>query len=118
MSKPGDPRKGRAYREAVQLMWIRWQEAGNGTMCHICGHQGATEADHIVTIADDPDQVPHWSRFRPSHGVNPRGGHPGPCRHPDCIAINNGAPRPCNQQRGKSSLAEQPTPTMYTTKRW
>jgi hypothetical protein len=118
MSTPGDPRHGYAYRLAVALMWIRWEEAGNGTMCHICGHQGATEADHLVTVAEDPNQAHHWTTMRPSHGVNPRAGHPGPCHHPDCLAINNGKPRACNQGRGKGSLADQARPDTYTTKRW
>jgi hypothetical protein len=112
------PRRGRPYRTAVALMWARWQEAGNGTMCHICGHQGATEADHLDPIADSPNQVPHWTRIRPAHGVNPRGQHDGLCRHPDCHAIDN-RPRACNQTRGAKPLTADTRPAVpKTTRKW
>jgi len=118
MTTKSDPRQGYAYQRAVRLMWAHWAEAGLGTMCHLCGHQGATEADHLETIADNPDQIPHWSRMKPAHGVNPRNGHPGPCSHPDCLAMNNGRPRACNQGRGKGAVDDVPQPATYTTRRW
>ena len=108
------PRKGRPYRTATERMWAEWAAAGRGTNCHLCGHPGATEADHVNAIRDNPAQVPHWTAIRPAHGVNPRGGHPGPCSHPDCLALNSGKPRACNQARGAGDRPAPPQPHQHT----
>jgi len=55
-----------------------------GTICHLCGHGGATDADHLVPISVDSDQPIDPHTMRPAHGVN---GCP-TCR------------RKCNQSRG------------------
>jgi hypothetical protein len=104
-------------------MWINWAASGKGTMCHLCGHQGATEADHDSALATDPNQPVSWKLLKPAHGVNPKDGRPGPCSHPDCLAINNGQPRPCNQVEGAKRKARQipqrPTDrSLYTTRKW
>ena len=66
-----------------------------GTVCHICGHGGAREADHLVPLAVDPDQPVDPHAMRPAHGSN----HP--CRQ--CTGAN-GKPRKCNQERGTRPL--------------
>lgn len=66
-----------------------------GTTCHLCGHAGAYEADHLDPIALDPDQAPDPHRMRPSHGTT------APC--PECVGAS-GEPRKCNQERGARML--------------
>lgn len=118
------PRVGRPYRIAVQLMWLNWAAAGRGTMCHLCGHQGATEADHVESLDRDPSQPVHWRLLKPAHGVNPKDGRPGPCSHPDCLALNNGQPRACNQVEGAKRRPKPAPPepqidrSLYTTRKW
>lgn len=64
-----------------------------GRTCHLCGHDGATDADLLIPQSVAPDQplTPH--AYRPAHGV--RG-----C--PTCG-------RKCNQERGA-----RPVNTMWT----
>jgi hypothetical protein len=59
-----------------------------GRICHLCGHDGATDADHLVAISIDSTQPVDPYLMRPAHGV--RG-----C--PTCG-------RKCNQQRGNKVL--------------
>lgn len=59
-----------------------------GRVCHICGHDGATDADLLVPRSIAPHQPLTPYAFRPSHGV--RG-----C--PTCG-------RKCNQERGAKPL--------------
>lgn len=66
-----------------------------GEVCHICGHGGATEADHLVPITVDPDQPVDPHLMRPSHGSS------APC--PVCVGAG-GKPRKCNQERGNKPL--------------
>lgn len=40
-----------------------------GDTCHICGHHGATTADHLVPISVWPDQPVDPHGMRPAHGV-------------------------------------------------
>lgn len=56
-----------------------------GTVCHICGHGGASEADHLTPLSIDPDQPISPHAMRPSHGSS--------ARCPTCG-------RACNQERG------------------
>lgn len=58
-----------------------------GTTCHLCGHDGATDADLLTPHRDAPAQAITHRSFRPAHGV-------GGC--PTCG-------RKCNQERGAQS---------------
>lgn len=62
-----------------------------GTICHICGHDGAGEADHLEAVALNPYQPVDPLLMRPAHGTS------APC--PVCIG-SDGTPRKCNQERG------------------
>lgn len=66
-----------------------------GTVCHICGHGEAYEADHLDPVALDPHQPVSPFRMRPSHGTS------APC--PVCVG-RDGTPRKCNQERGARPL--------------
>lgn len=87
------PRKGRPYRRARQQMFALF-----GTVCHICGHEGATDADHVEPIASNPDQRVTALALRPAHGV--RG-----C--PTCG-------RRCNQSRGAKPVEQ----LLRTSRAW
>lgn len=78
-------RTGRPYRRARALMF-----AAYGHMCHLCGHPGATDADHLVPISVDSTQPVDYRLMRPAHGV--RG-----CTY--CPTVD-GRLRKCNQSRG------------------
>lgn len=67
-----------------------------GTVCVICGHEGAGDAGHNVALATDPDQPLDPTTMRPTHGVLSR------C--PTCR-------RACNQEQGTRPLAEAAMPT-------
>lgn len=56
-----------------------------GHICHLCGHDGAYEADLIVPRAVAPHQPIHPDAYRPAHGTS--------CPCPTCG-------RKCNQSRG------------------
>lgn len=87
------PRKGRPYRRARQQMFEIF-----GDICHLCGHAGATDADHIVPVAVDRDQPVSAQDMRPAHGV-------GGC--PTCG-------RKCNQSRGARPVGA----TLRTSRAW
>lgn len=74
-----------------------------GYTCHICGHPGANEADHLTPISVDPHQPVDPYLMRPSHGGR-RG-----C--PYCPRTR-GKPRRCNQERGNRPLAGAYTPPL------
>lgn len=53
--------KSRAWRVEVRAMW--------GTKCHLCGHEGAYTADHLVPLSLWGNQ-PYDARIsRPAHGI-------------------------------------------------
>jgi hypothetical protein len=79
-------RTGRPWRRAKAQM-----QATYGDICHLCGHPGAGEADHLDALAIDPTQPIDWRRLRPAHGSNY------PC--PTCPG-NDRRGRACNQERG------------------
>ncbi len=60
-----------------------------GHTCHLCGHGGAGEADHLVPISLDVDQPIDPHAMRPAHGAN------SPC--PTCG-------RKCNTERGTKAV--------------
>lgn len=83
-------RTGHRHRRANANMFATY-----GRTCWLCGHEGATEADHLVPISVDPDQPVDADGRRPAHGSS------GPCTHPDCVK-RKGKPRSCNQERGNA----------------
>lgn len=60
-----------------------------GYTCHLCGHSGAGEADHLTPLSVWPDQPVAAELMRPAHGGNY------PC--PTCG-------RKCNSERGAKPL--------------
>jgi hypothetical protein len=57
-----------------------------GTICHICGHDGATQADHLIDARGDVDLFFNPELLRPAHG--------GRRKCPVCGIA-------CNQSRGR-----------------
>jgi hypothetical protein len=62
-----------------------------GDVCHLCGHGGAREADHLTPLSLDPDQPIDPYAMRPAHGGNGR------C--PTCQ-------RACNAERGNGEITK------------
>jgi hypothetical protein len=85
-------RAGRPYRRARGQMFAMY-----GTICWICGHDGAGEADHLVPISIYADQPVDPHAMRPAHGSS------APC--PVC-PLRNGEPRKCNQERGAGRVVK------------
>jgi 5-methylcytosine-specific restriction endonuclease McrA len=83
-------RAGRPYQRARRQMFAIY-----GTRCHLCGHEGAGEADHLVPISLDPGQPIDPHGMRPAHGAN------SPC--PTCGGK-------CNSSRGAGPIT-RPLPT-------
>lgn len=79
-------RTGRPWRRAKKQM-----HAIYGYTCHLCGHHGAGEADHLIPLDTWPDQPIDPHAMRPCHGSNY------PC--PVCRG-RGGKGRACNQERG------------------
>lgn len=67
-----------------------------GTVCWICGHEGAYEVDHLTRRADG-GAVFDLANLRPAHGSN------APC--PVCISPSTGKPACCNQSRNRRPRA-------------
>ncbi len=79
-------RKGRRWRRARAIC------LSISTVCHICGHEGAGEADHdpmprpkLIELGLDPDDPQY---LRPAHGSSSRCETCGQC---------------CNQVKGSGS---------------
>jgi hypothetical protein len=71
MGRPRNPNpraepKGARWREARAACFAMW-----GSTCHLCGHPGAGEADHIV-FTDDPALYFNPEILRPAHGHRSR----------------------------------------------
>lgn len=71
--------------------------AEKGTTCVICGHEGATESGHVVSLADDPGQALSSAGREPVHGTS--------ARCPTCG-------RACNQEQGRRHASEMFRPTL------
>jgi len=67
-----------------------------GGLCHICGHGGARQPDHVISIADRPDLAWKLENCRPAHGAP---GNPCPVCTAEC-----GRRVFCNQLRGAMSV--------------
>lgn len=87
-------RSSRKYQEARRQMFAIY-----GRTCHLCGHGGALEADHLTPLALDPDQPPDPHAMRPAHGVNGR-----------CTTCG----RACNQERSAGPI----TKLLKTSEDW
>ena len=82
---------GRPRARARAETFRRW-----GHICHLCGHEGANEVDHLGELryggsSYDP------ANLRPAHGSN------SPC--PVCISPTTGRARCCNQERNAKPRA-------------
>jgi hypothetical protein len=67
-----------------------------GDVCHICGHGGAGQADHLESTTEHPELIFVLANCRPAHGA------PGnPC--PVC-SVAAGTGIHCNQLRGGYSI--------------
>lgn len=75
-------RTGRRWRKARARMFAEF-----GTTCHLCGHEGATDADHLLPLHLAPSQPVDYRALRPAHGVA------------GCPVCG----RKCNQERSSSS---------------
>lgn len=84
MARPSKHRAGRPYRRAREQMFATY-----GDTCHICGHGGAGEADHLDPVSLAPDQPIDPHAMRPAHGAN--------ARCPTCG-------RACNTERGNKPI--------------
>jgi len=58
-------KKGHRWRTARALVL-----AASDT-CHICGHGGSTDADHVLPLSRFPDQPLDVALLRPAHGATP-----------------------------------------------
>jgi 5-methylcytosine-specific restriction endonuclease McrA len=87
--RPGN-RAGRTKRAVAEPRGKRWEQARAacfatwGTVCWLCGHPGATEADHIVRVLTHGPEYYDVTNLRPAHGTRSRCGQCG---------------RACNQSR-------------------
>lgn len=85
--------------------WRRWGAFAKsvidyyGGVCHICGHGGARQVDHLEPVTEKPELMWVLSNCRPAHGVNR--GKSNPC--PQCSAAA-GRKIHCNQLRGMGSV--------------
>jgi len=82
----GAHRTGRRARRVREQTFEEY-----GDICHICGHAGAGESDHVETLSSRPGQLLTVSGRRPAHGTS--------ARCPTCR-------RACNQERGASSMSK------------
>jgi hypothetical protein len=64
-------------------------------VCHICGHAGATEADHLEPVTENSERALDASNLKAAHGMKP------------CPVCSQAAGKPvrCNQIRGAMSVA-------------
>jgi hypothetical protein len=76
--------------------------AAHGHVCHLCGHAGATQVDHVVPWAEwtHPTLSVHdASNLRPAHGA------PCPTCGLDCHAAKSKAEAARGRARGQASHA-------------
>jgi len=78
---------GRPKKRAREACFRRW-----GTHCHICGHAGAYEVDHLAERKHGGASY-DVANLRPVHGSS------APC--PVCVGSRTGRPRCCNQERNR-----------------
>jgi 5-methylcytosine-specific restriction endonuclease McrA len=83
-----DAYAGRIWRERIKPEVFRRY----GTKCWLCGHDGATQVDHVISVAEGGTRK--IENLRPVHGS--AGKQKGPCRTCSRAA---GKPVNCNQIR-------------------
>ena len=81
--------------------------AQHGGVCHLCGHGGARQADHLESAADRPDLIWVAANIRPAHGAP---GNPCPvCSAAAAALARRNGERPrwvyCNQLRSAMTVA-------------
>ena len=57
-------RRWRAYRALVL--------ASKGDTCHLCGHGGARQLDHVISFLERPDLGWDYANLEPCHGTRNR----------------------------------------------
>ena len=68
-------------------------------ICHICGHGGATSADHVIPVTERPDLAMVLSNIKAAHAWP----HPCPTCTPAAVA-RGGKPVYCNEVKQGWSL--------------
>lgn len=113
MRAPHSGRSGTGHRTYRTNRAAMLAEPG-GDICAICGHGGATTADHIITYKQWPrdeygKMLPGFNaraNLRPAHGT--MGNNQPPNRCPICKKL-------CNQSRGDGTKATRTSPR---SRRW
>jgi hypothetical protein len=82
---PRGPRTGHRYREWRKAVFRHY-----GRTCHLCGHGGANDADHVNPLARKHDDHTDYRTGRPAHGV---------AGCPVCK-------RKCNQEKGDTPIKD------------
>jgi hypothetical protein len=68
-------------------------------VCWICGHLGATSADHLIPVTERPDLALATANMKAAHGW------PHPCETCSAAAVaRGGKPVFCNEVRGAMSV--------------
>jgi hypothetical protein len=82
--------QGSAWRKLVKATLSR-----HGTTCHLCGHGGATSADHLVPVTEDESRAMDLANLKPVHS-QPHA----------CATCSSAAGKPvyCNGIRGAMSI--------------
>lgn len=97
-----EPRSHRKVREARRRMFEQ-----RGTVCHLCGHPGATEADHVIPFSVAPWRVADPENMRPVHGSLYRSRKTGQViRDARCRTCG----KSCNQSRGATRMEHTISP--------
>ena len=83
-------------RQRLGRSGARWEQARaemfrqKGRICWICGHDGASDADHRIPLSRGGSRYDQGNLY-PAHGITP-------CYL--CPRGKDGKPRRCNQSRG------------------
>lgn len=86
------------HRTGGQARRVRAETfALKGTVCAICGHDGATESGHVISLADRPGQALSVEGREPVHGTSGR-----------CPVCH----RACNQEQGRRPADEMFRPRL------
>lgn len=87
--------QGHRWRHVVQMVLRTY-----GTTCHICGHAGARQADHLTPLTEDDSRALDITDMRPAHGAS-RGRGANPC---EVCSAAAGKPVYCNTIRQAMSV--------------
>lgn len=81
---------GHVYRRMARFVFEQ-----HGHRCHLCGHDGAMQLDHVESQTESPGRAHDAGNLRPVHGTTR--GQVNPCATCSRAA---GKPVNCNQIRG------------------